>query len=71
MVGIVKFEFSFVGLEDAGFLGNCLNGRGNYLSVNLDRLGSFREGSEGRIFSFGIGNFKVNVIAVVDLFLLL
>ncbi|KAK3228498.1 hypothetical protein Dsin_000379 [Dipteronia sinensis] len=48
MAGSVRFESSSASPEDLPFSGGYPNGqRGNY---SFDRSGSFREGSEGRIF---------------------
>lgn len=48
MAGSVRFESSSSSPEDLAFSGGHPNGqRGNY---SFDRSGSFREGSEGRIF---------------------
>lgn len=54
MAGNARFESSSAGTEELAFSGNYPNGqRGNYLGVNLDRSGSFKEGSESRMFTSG------------------
>lgn len=68
MAGNVKFELSSVSPEDSGFSGSYANGqRGNYPGPNLDRPGSFREGSDGRSFSSGTSTSKSNSTVVADL----
>lgn len=46
---------------EVGFAGNYPNEpRGNYSVPSLDRSGSFREGSESRLFSSGAGMSRVS-----------
>ena len=68
MAGNAKFESSSVSPNDSGFSGSYTNGqRSNYASPNLDRSGSFREGSDARSFSSGPGTSKMNAAPMVDL----
>jgi len=68
MAGNVKFELSSVSPEDSGFSGSYPNGqRSTHSGPNLDRSGSFREGSDGRSFSSGTSTFKSNAATVADL----
>lgn len=68
MAGNVKFESSSVSPEDSSFSGSYPNGqRSTHSGPNLDRSGSFREGSDGRSFSSGTSTFKSNATAVADL----
>lgn len=54
MAGSVRFEMSSASPEELAFAGSYPNGlRGNYPGASLDRSGSFREGSESRMFSSG------------------
>lgn len=54
MASNVRFESSSASSEDLAFPGNYTNGqKGSYSTASLDRSGSFREGSEGRVFSSG------------------
>ncbi|KAA8534553.1 hypothetical protein F0562_032070 [Nyssa sinensis] len=55
MTGNARFELNSSSLEE-GFVGNYPNGqRGNYPGPSLDRSGSFREGSNSRVFGSGTG----------------
>ncbi|GAB4836281.1 hypothetical protein Ancab_001196 [Ancistrocladus abbreviatus] len=66
MAGNVKLELSSGSPEEAGYLGNYPSvHRGN--CPNLDRSGSFREGSGGRAFSSGTSMSKVSAAAMLDL----
>lgn len=54
MAGSVRFEMSSASPEELAFAGSYPNGlRGNYPGASLDRSGSFREGSESRMFNSG------------------
>ncbi|KAL2943109.1 Guanine nucleotide-binding protein-like alpha-11 subunit [Bienertia sinuspersici] len=68
MAGNAKFELSSVSPDDSGFSGNYSNGpRSNYGGPNLDRSGSFREGSDGRSFSSGSGSSKAAALSMAEL----
>lgn len=56
MTGTVRFESTSGSPEELGFSGNYTNGqRGNHPGASFDRSGSFREGTESRVFSSGSG----------------
>lgn len=57
MAGNVRFESSPANADELAFGGTHSNvQRGNHLGASLDRSGSFREGSEGRMFSSPASN---------------
>ncbi|KAH9769067.1 hypothetical protein KPL71_011853 [Citrus sinensis] len=64
MAGNGRFDSSSASPEDLAFSGNYSNGqRGNY---PLDRSGSFREGSENRIFSSAASTSRGMATAIGD-----
>ncbi|KAM7532274.1 hypothetical protein LguiB_035684 [Lonicera macranthoides] len=65
-----RFELTSSGSEPA-FVGNYPNGqRGNHSGPSLARSGSFREGTEGRMFGSGIGMSRGSATLAGDLPLL-
>ncbi|KAK9284066.1 hypothetical protein L1049_012326 [Liquidambar formosana] len=68
MAGNLRFELTSGSPEESGFSGNYQNGqRGNYHGASLDRSGSFRDGSEGRMFSSGTCSARGNATSTGDL----
>lgn len=68
MAGNAKFELSSVSPDDSGYSGSYSNGqRSNYAGPNLDRSGSFREGSDGRNLGSGPSTSKMNASPMTDL----
>lgn len=55
MAGNARFESLPASSTDTGFSGPYSNGKRGTVGPNLDRSGSFREGSESRLFSSGFG----------------
>ncbi|GAV58381.1 hypothetical protein CFOL_v3_01915 [Cephalotus follicularis] len=67
MAGSLRFESSSASPDELAFAGHYPNGqRGNYSSASLDRSGSFREGSESRIFSSGTSTSRGSSASVGD-----
>lgn len=67
MASNVRFESSSASSEDLAFPGNYANGqKGSYPTSSLDRSGSFREGSESRVFSSGTSMFRGSAAPIGD-----